>query len=86
MSGRRALAGALDLRSFILRSQVLGLYRDALRAARQAPLESRAELRQQVRNEFETFRHERDPQAIRFFLSDGLQKLKDLKGMLSQMG
>jgi hypothetical protein len=42
-----------------------------------------AELQQQIRNEFETFRCEKDPQAIRFYLSDGLQKVKDLKSMLA---
>ncbi|OAY63591.1 hypothetical protein ACMD2_06633 [Ananas comosus] len=62
------------------------LYRQALRTARRAPAHSRAELRQAMRNEIEKNKHCNDKQKIRFFISEGLQRLKGLDEMLDMTG
>ncbi|KAJ0969838.1 hypothetical protein J5N97_022715 [Dioscorea zingiberensis] len=80
------MAGSLDLHAFITRSRVLKLYRQALRIARRAPPHSRDELRQTMRQEMENNRHCNDKQRIRFLISDGLQRIKDLDEMLDMQG
>ena len=68
----------MDLQAFIIRGQVLSLMRKALRAARQAPPESRAE----IRRSFETSRHHDDSRTIKHLLSDGRILVKQLKEMV----
>ncbi|CAN6463894.1 unnamed protein product [Victoria cruziana] len=77
---------APSLQDFILRARVLKLYRDALRAARRAPGHSRDELRQAIRQEMETSRNCHDRQRIRFLISEGTQRLRDLDEMLDMQG
>eukprot|EP00897_Mesotaenium_endlicherianum_P007609 jgi/Mesen1/6877/ME000353S05906 len=85
--GRAGRGAAADLlRSFIVRARVLALYRDALRTARKAPPGALGELRAQMRGEIERQRGQTDPQAVRFLVSEGLQRLKELKDMLSLQG
>nr|CAD1844735.1 unnamed protein product [Ananas comosus var. bracteatus] len=78
------MAHYMDLQAFILRARVLKLYRQALRTARRAPAHSA--LRQAMRNEIEKNKHCNDKQKIRFFISEGLQRLKGLDEMLDMMG
>jgi hypothetical protein len=44
------------------------------------------DLRQTIRSEFEQHRFEKSQQTIRFLISDGLQKLKQLNTMLGIQG
>ncbi|XP_073295924.1 uncharacterized protein [Primulina huaijiensis] len=77
---------ALDLQDFLLRARVLKLYRHALRVAGRAPQDSRDELRQFIRREMEVNRSCKDKQRIRFFISDGLERLKRLDETLDMQG
>ncbi|KAL4186609.1 hypothetical protein AMTRI_Chr09g14940 [Amborella trichopoda] len=76
----------LDLQAFIVRARVLKLYRSALRSARRAPAHARAELDQTMRQEIEKNRHCNDKQKVRFLISEGLQRLKELNEMLDMQG
>ncbi|GAV75506.1 Complex1_LYR domain-containing protein [Cephalotus follicularis] len=77
---------SFDLQNFILRARVLKLYRQALRIARKAPVDGRAELKQLIRQEMENNRHCSDRQRVRFFISEGLERLKGLDEMLDMQG
>ncbi|KAI8548982.1 uncharacterized protein LOC131334499 [Rhododendron vialii] len=77
---------ALDLRDFLLRAQVLKLYRQALRIARRAPGHARADLMHMIRQEMENNRNCSDKQRIRFLISEGKGKLKGLDEMLDMQG
>ncbi|PIA56725.1 hypothetical protein AQUCO_00700819v1 [Aquilegia coerulea] len=76
----------LDLQAFIVRSQVLKLYRQALRISRRAPSHSKDELRHEIRQEMEKNRHCNDKQRIRFLISEGKERLKTLDEMLDMQG
>ncbi|KAK8681531.1 hypothetical protein V6N13_053933 [Hibiscus sabdariffa] len=73
---------SMDLQDFLLRARVLKLYRQALRTARKAPHDSRAELKQVIRQEMESNRACGDKQKIRFLISEGTERLKGLAEML----
>lgn len=77
---------ALDLRDFLLRAQVLKLYRQALRIARRAPGHARADLMHMIRQEMENNRNCSDKKRIRFLISEGKGKLKGLDEMLDMQG
>ncbi|CAO2833771.1 unnamed protein product [Amaranthus hypochondriacus] len=77
---------AFDLQDFILRARVLKLYRQALRTAKRAPSHSRVELQQTIRHEIEKNRDCRDKQKIRFLLSEGKERVKNLNEMLDMQG
>ncbi|KAJ0085350.1 hypothetical protein Patl1_09478 [Pistacia atlantica] len=77
---------SFDLKDFIIRARVLKLYRQALRTARRAPEQDRAELRQTMREEMEKHRDCNDKQKIRYLISDGLERLKRLNEMLDMQG
>ncbi|QDZ17619.1 hypothetical protein HOP50_01g01260 [Chloropicon primus] len=72
----------MDLRLFILRGQVLSLYRTALRTIRVAQPHIRDELKQQVRHEFVAHRSQADVIQIKYLLSEGRKKVKELDEML----
>ncbi|KAJ3680475.1 hypothetical protein LUZ60_016753 [Juncus effusus] len=76
----------MDLQAFILRARVLKLYRQALRISSRAPLDSRDELRRTIREEIEKNKNCDDKQRIKFFISEGIQKLKGLDEMLDMSG
>ncbi|XP_065846910.1 uncharacterized protein [Euphorbia lathyris] len=76
----------LDLQEFIIRAQVLKLYRQALRIARRAPNHSRVELKQTIRQEMENNRNCKDKQRIRFLISEGKERLKCLDETLDMQG
>ncbi|CAI7772803.1 unnamed protein product [Closterium sp. NIES-54] len=67
-------------------SHARALYRDALRTARLAPSESRADLQKMIRDEAEKHAGESDISKIRFHMSEGIQRLKELKTMLDNQG
>ncbi|KAG2652916.1 hypothetical protein PVAP13_1NG393900 [Panicum virgatum] len=73
------MARFMDLRAFILRAQ-------ALRIIRRAPEHAQDELRQTTRAEFEKYRHCDDTQKVRFFISEGKQRLKGLDELLDMTG
>jgi hypothetical protein len=79
-------APPLDLRAFLLRGHSIRLFRAALRSARRAPPNSRGDLEQTIRSEMERNRYEKNQQTIRFLISDGLQRLKQLNVMLGIQG
>ncbi|XP_054721483.1 LYR motif-containing protein 2-like [Uloborus diversus] len=57
---------------FLLRAKYLKLYRDILRTIKKVPsLESRAELKQWVRTDFETYRNISDEALAKYHLSRG---------------
>ncbi|KAH7281234.1 hypothetical protein KP509_36G036500 [Ceratopteris richardii] len=75
-----------ELQFFILRSHALRLYRSALRTARRAPPHSRGELEHTIREEMERNRSVKDLSSIRFLISEGMQRLKELNAMLDNQG
>lgn len=76
----------MDLQAFIVRARVLKLYRDALKVCQHAPPHTRAELRQTMRAEMEKNRVCSDKQKLRFLLSEGMRRLKELREMLDMAG
>ncbi|KAL3641034.1 hypothetical protein CASFOL_016002 [Castilleja foliolosa] len=80
------MAVALDLQDFLLRARVLNLYRQALRISRRAPVDSKDEVRQVIRQEMENSKTCKDKQRIRFLISDGLERLKNLDETLDMQG
>ncbi|XP_024518829.1 uncharacterized protein LOC112341985 [Selaginella moellendorffii] len=78
--------GSLDFRAFILRSRAIAVYRSGLRLTKRAPSSSRDELKNTIRAEMEKNRAVTDPAAIRYLISDGLQRIKELQTMLSIQG
>ncbi|GLJ31281.1 hypothetical protein SUGI_0627530 [Cryptomeria japonica] len=80
------MTAQLDFRAFILRGHVLHFYRSALKTARRAPAHAREELRQTIREEMEKNKYCEDKSKIRFLLSEGLQRLKELNDMLDIQG
>lgn len=77
---------SMELQFFVLRSHALRLYRSALRTARRAPQHARAELQHTMREEMERNRNTQEPHAIRFLISEGTQRLKELGAMLDNQG
>ncbi|XP_042513623.1 uncharacterized protein LOC122088419 isoform X2 [Macadamia integrifolia] len=74
------------MEAFLLRARALNVYRQALRIARRAPIHSRDDLRQAIRQEMENNRHCGDKLRIRFLISEGLERLKGLDEMLDMQG
>lgn len=80
---------ALPLKYFVRRTQTIELYRNYLRVVSKAPVESRAEIRAEVRRQFEINGKRSD--AIddyqhSFLLSQGRQRLIELEQMLHLSG
>eukprot|EP00850_Spirogloea_muscicola_P018138 SM000163S02306 [mRNA] locus=s163:54973:55236:- [translate_table: standard] len=86
MSRRSIDAGKQLFKAFILRSQVLTLYRKALRVARRAPRPQRGELKALMREEMDQHRATTDTAQIRHLLSDALLRLKVLGDTLHSQG
>lgn len=72
----------MDLQAFIVRGQVLSLMRQLIRATRNAPTDTRAELRGEIRRFFEQATGHTDRVTVKHLLSDGRIKLKMLKEMV----
>ncbi|XP_030020650.2 LYR motif-containing protein 2 [Manduca sexta] len=75
---------ALNLKQFLLRQQVLKLYREIFRTIRHVPDEStRIELKQWARTDFRNNMHHTDQTAIKSMLHYGKKSLKDLQHSLA---
>ncbi|XP_038047373.1 LYR motif-containing protein 2-like [Patiria miniata] len=71
---------ALTLKQFLLRQQVLGLYRDIQRSLRRVPDKTdREELRQWAREEFKKNKKQQDEIAIRMLLTQGKRTLREIE-------
>ncbi|GKC20389.1 LYR family of Fe/S cluster biogenesis protein, partial [Tanacetum coccineum] len=84
--GDSVMVVSFDLQTFILRARVLKLYRQALRVAKRAPPPSKGELMQTIRQEMENNRDCNDRQRIRYLISEGMERLKNLDEMLDMQG
>ncbi|CAK1585673.1 unnamed protein product [Parnassius mnemosyne] len=74
----------LSLKQFLLRQEVLKLYREIFRTLRQIPDEStRSELKVWARADFRNNKHHTDESAIRSMLYYGRKSLTDLKKSLA---
>ncbi|XP_072036678.1 LYR motif-containing protein 2-like [Amphiura filiformis] len=74
---------AMSLKHFLLRQQVLALYRDIQRTLRKVPdAKDREELHRWARDEFKRNKHHTDEMAIKMMLTQGKQTLRKLEGTL----
>ncbi|GMH40347.1 hypothetical protein BSKO_08251 [Bryopsis sp. KO-2023] len=73
-----------DLRTFILRGEVIRLYRGFLREARRFPADTKGDILGQIRHQFDINRGAFDPYAIKYLLSDGRAQLKSLKSIIEK--
>ncbi|XP_059622488.1 LYR motif-containing protein 2 [Phlebotomus argentipes] len=78
---------ALTLKQFMLRQEVLKLYRDVFRTIRRVPQESdRAELKEWARRDFHANRHHTDDTTIKMMLHYGRRSLTELQNSLDLSG
>ncbi|XP_050067673.1 LYR motif-containing protein 2 [Anopheles maculipalpis] len=78
---------ALSLKQFMLRQEVLKLYRSIFRTIRQVPdASSRRELREWARADFRSNRNQTDELAIKMLLQHGNRNLKELQTSLELSG
>jgi hypothetical protein len=79
-----AAATRPSLQHFLLRQSALNLYRQYVRASRLAQdVSARSSLMEEVRREFVSRRDVTDLHTIKYLVSDGVTRLKQLKGMLN---
>ncbi|KOB66085.1 LYR motif-containing protein 2 [Operophtera brumata] len=75
---------ALSLKQFLLRQEVLKLYREIFRSTKYAPNETtRRELRDWARTDFRNNMHHTDEVTIKALLHYGNKSLKDLQHSLA---
>ncbi|XP_013617836.1 PREDICTED: uncharacterized protein LOC106324410 [Brassica oleracea var. oleracea] len=84
--GSSVMVNSLDMQSFILRARVLKLYRKALKIAHRAPPQARGELKPSIRQEMEKNSECKDKQKIRYLISEGLERIKQLDEKLDMQG
>ncbi|XP_016930540.3 LYR motif-containing protein 2 [Drosophila suzukii] len=78
---------ALGLKQFMLRQEVLKLYREIFRTIRQVPdKNSQLELRSWARHDFETNRNQTDEVAIKMLIQHGRRSLTELRTSLQLSG
>ncbi|EAT34257.1 AAEL012328-PA [Aedes aegypti] len=78
---------ALSLKQFMLRQEVLKLYRTIFRTIRQVPDESsRQELRQWARSDFRANKHQTEELAIKMLMQHANRSLKELQTSLGLSG
>ncbi|KAH8309581.1 LYR motif-containing protein 2 [Drosophila kikkawai] len=78
---------ALSLKQFMLRQEVLKLYREIFRTIRQVPdKNSQAELRSWARHDFHTNRNQSDEVAIKMLIQHGRRSLTELRTSLQLSG
>ncbi|XP_004925482.1 LYR motif-containing protein 2 [Bombyx mori] len=74
----------LNLKQFLLRQEVLKLYRDIFRTIRLVPDElTRIELKQWAQSDFKNNKHHTDETTIKIMLHYGKKTLKDLQHTLA---
>ncbi|XP_030375322.1 LYR motif-containing protein 2 [Scaptodrosophila lebanonensis] len=77
----------LNIKQFMLRQEVLKLYRDILRTIRQVPDKgSQWELRSWARHDFQNNRGQTDEVAIKMLLQHGRRSLGELQTSLELSG
>ncbi|CAB3246788.1 unnamed protein product [Arctia plantaginis] len=75
---------ALNLKQFLLRQEVLKLYRDIFRTLRKVKDEgTRAELKEWARSDFRNNMHHNDETTIKAMLNHGKKSLKDLQNSMA---
>lgn len=73
-----------SLKHFVLRTQVLALFRRVLRVSRRCPTaEQRAETVSHARSEIEAMRHAHETSHIKALLQEGKRKVDSLETMLN---
>ncbi|EDW60412.1 LYR motif-containing protein 2 [Drosophila novamexicana] len=78
---------ALSLKQFMLRQEVLKLYREIWRTTRLVPDQhSRRELREWARHDFQANRNQDDEVAIKMLLQSGRRSLTELQTSLELSG
>lgn len=78
---------ALSLKQFIIRQEVLKLYREIFRTIRQVPEKStQFELREWARHDFRTNKNQNDEIAIKMLIQNGKRSLTELQNSLSLSG
>ncbi|NWQ73849.1 LYRM2 protein, partial [Columbina picui] len=83
MAASRLPPGALTLKQFLRRQQVLQLYRRILRAIRDVPAEAdRRYLKDWAREEFRRNKDATDEDAIRMMITQGNMQFKELQRTL----
>ncbi|KAK2524120.1 Lyrm2 [Columba livia] len=83
MAASRLPPGALTLKQFLRRQQVLQLYRRILRAIRDVPAEAdRCYLKDWAREEFRRNKDATDEDAIRMMITQGNMQLQELQRTL----
>ncbi|XP_035176157.1 LYR motif-containing protein 2 [Oxyura jamaicensis] len=83
MAAGRLPPGALTLRQFLRRQQVLQLYRKVLRALRDVPAEAdRRYLQEWAREEFRRNKDATEEDAIRMMITQGNRQLQELQRTL----
>ncbi|NWS41463.1 LYRM2 protein, partial [Probosciger aterrimus] len=83
MAASRLPPGALNLKQFLRRQQVLQLYRKILRAIRDVPAEAdRRYLKDWAREEFRRNKDATDEDAIRMMITQGNMQLQELQRTL----
>ncbi|KAM9562864.1 LYR motif-containing protein 2 [Guaruba guarouba] len=83
MAASRLPPGALNLKQFLRRQQVLQLYRKILRAIREVPAEAdRRYLKDWAREEFRRNKDATDEDAIRMMITQGNMQLQELQRTL----
>lgn len=78
-----AYMSASSLKAFILRKEVIGLYRNFLKTVRKAPEHTQGDLKQQIRADFVRHRDMEDLYSVKYYLSDGRFQLKLLQEMMA---
>ncbi|XP_027005225.1 LYR motif-containing protein 2 [Tachysurus fulvidraco] len=87
MSVSRFPASALNLKQFLQRQKVLGLYRNMLRTIRKVPDEAdRKYLKDWTREEFKRNKDAADQDAVRMMITQANNHLEELKRSLSLAG
>ncbi|KAK7089394.1 LYR motif-containing protein 2-like [Littorina saxatilis] len=75
--------GTLSLKRFLLRSEVLRLYRDMLRTLKRIPSQDqRKDLQQWIRTDFDNNKHHTEEAAIKMMITKGRMSLKELEQSL----
>ncbi|XP_066035651.1 LYR motif-containing protein 2 [Chamaea fasciata] len=83
MAAGRVPPGALTLKQFLRRQQVLELYRKILRAIREVPAEpDRRYLKDWAREEFRRNKDATEEDAIRMMITHGNMQLQELQRTL----
>ncbi|XP_071506813.1 LYR motif-containing protein 2-like [Diadema antillarum] len=80
MAASRIPPTAMNLKQFMLRQQVLSLYREVMRALRAMPDDAqRSDVKAWAREEFKRNKNHTDEMVIKMLLTQGRQSLRELQ-------